>query len=80
VDARGGTPSYFVLTYDVNGKEVLGLTGHGPDYVGAVLALSASLQRHRNRPEVVVRLLAADSLADLVEQHADLFTALGYGA
>jgi hypothetical protein len=75
VDARG-RQSYFVLTYDVSSEQVLGITGHGPDFVGAVLALSASMDQHRDQPGVIVRLLAATSVADLVERHADLFGGL----
>jgi hypothetical protein len=58
VDARGGRLSYFVLTYEVTSERVLALTGHGPDFVGAVLALSASMDQHRDQPGVIVRLLA----------------------
>ena len=68
--------SYFVLSYDVSSERVLALTGHGPDFVGAVLALSASMDQHRDQPGVIVRLLAAASVADLVERHAELFTGL----
>jgi len=75
-DARGRRLSYFVLTYDVTGEQVLGLTGHGPDFVGAVLALSSSMDQHRDQPGVIVRLLAASSVADLVERHAGLFAGL----
>jgi hypothetical protein len=76
VDARGGRLSYFVLTYDVTSERVLALTGHGPDFVGAVLALSSSMDQHRDQPDVIVRLLVGTSVADLVERHADLFAGL----
>jgi hypothetical protein len=49
---------------------------HGPDSVGAVLALSTSMDRHRDQPGVIVRLPAGTSVADLVERHADLFAGL----
>jgi hypothetical protein len=75
VDERGRL-SYFVLTFDLTSDRVLALTGHGPDFVGAVLALSASMDRHRDQPGVIVRLLAGTSVADLVERHADLFAGL----
>jgi len=78
VDGRGSPSSYFVLTYDADEERVLALTGHGPDYVGAVLAMSSQLQQHRNQPAVIVRLLPATSLPDLVERNADLFARLGF--
>ena len=67
-----------MLTYDADGDRILALTGHGPDYVGAVLAMSSQLQQHRNQPAVIVRLLPATSLPDLVERNADLFARLGF--
>jgi hypothetical protein len=79
VDGRGSPPSYFVLTYDAEGERVLALTGHGPDFVGAVLALSRQLQEHRRKPSVTVRLLPATSLPDLLERNAELFTRLDFG-
>ena len=78
MDGRGKPPSYFVLTYDADDDRVLALTGHGPDFVGAVLALVGQLQRHRQEPRVTVRLLPAASLADLVERNAELFAHLGF--
>ena len=79
MDGRGSPPSYFVLTYDAGAGRVLALTGHGPDFVGAVLALSRQLQRHRRRPGVTVRLLPAGSLPDLLERNAELFARLEFG-
>jgi hypothetical protein len=43
---------------------------------GAVLALSSSMDQHRDQPGVIVRLLVGTSVADLVERHADLFAGL----
>ena len=67
-----------MLTYDADGDRILALTGHGPDFVGAVLALSGQLQQHRHQAGVTVRLLAAASLADLVARNAELFTRLDF--
>jgi hypothetical protein len=78
VDGRGSPPSYFVLTYDAGAGRVLALTGHGPDFVGAVLALSSQLRRHRRQPSVSVRLLPAASLPDLLERNAELFARLDF--
>ena len=62
-----------MLAYDSRTMRVLSLDGHEHDYVGAVLALTRLLQEHRDRPEVVVRLLEAASVADLLDRHAELF-------
>ena len=69
-DAR---PRYFVLVYDAATLRVLALTGHDHDFTGAVLTLTRELEAQRQRPTVAVRLLAAASLPDLLERHADLF-------
>ena len=78
MDGRGSPPSYFVLTYDADEERVLALTGHGPDFVGAVLTMSSELHRHRRQPGVTVRLLPAASLADRVERNAELFARLDF--
>jgi hypothetical protein len=69
-------PRYFVLVYDTASMRVLALTGHEHDFTGAVLTLTRQLQEHAGRPEVAVRLLAAGSLAELLERHGDLFSRL----
>jgi hypothetical protein len=78
VDPDGDQPSYFVLTYDRAAGQVLSLSGHGRDFTGAVLTLTARLQDHRGRPSVAVRLLAAADLPDLLARHADLFAGLSF--
>jgi hypothetical protein len=68
--------SYFVPTFDVTSERVLALTGHGPDFVGAVLD---AFHRHGPPPRPARRdrrLLAGTSVADLVERHAGLFAGL----
>jgi hypothetical protein len=69
---------YFVLAYDSAERSVVSLTGHGLDFTGAVLALTRSVQEHRRRPEVIVRLLIAADLPDLLVRHADLFEGLSF--
>ncbi|HEU4399688.1 MAG TPA: hypothetical protein VFU54_17845 [Actinomycetota bacterium] len=69
-------PRYFVLVYDSRTPRVLSLSGHEHDYTGAVLTLTRRLQEHRLHPEVQVRLLAAASIPDLLERHAELFAGL----
>jgi hypothetical protein len=73
VDPNGDRPSDFVLTYDSATSQVLSLSGHGHDFTGAVLTLTARVQGHRQHPSVAVRLLAATDLPDLLARHADLF-------
>jgi hypothetical protein len=71
-------PRYFVLADDGHARRVLSLTGHEHDYTGAVLTLTRRLQKHRLRPEMQVRLLAAASVPDLLARHAELFEQLGF--
>jgi hypothetical protein len=78
VEPDGERPRYFVLTYDSATGQVLSLSGHGHDFTGAVLALTARLQEHHRRPEVRVRLLSAADLPDLLARHADLFDRLTF--
>ena len=78
MDADPPRPRYFVLAYDATTMRVLALTGHEHDFTGAVLTLTRRLQEHRARPEVTVRLLAAGSLADLADRHAELFGRLRF--
>ncbi len=65
-----------MLVYDTETLRTVSLTGYGRDYVAAVLALTARLGEHRNRPAVAVRLFGARSLAELLERHASLFARL----
>jgi hypothetical protein len=78
VDATTEPPEYFVLAYDAATMEVRSFTGYGRDYVGAVLGLVTGIERHRNEPRVVVRLLAARSFGELFVRHAELFHALRF--
>ena len=78
VEANGDRPSYFVLTYDRATSQVLSLSGHGHDFTGAVLTLTARLQYHRHHPSVAVRLLVASDLPDLLDRHGELFEGLTF--
>jgi hypothetical protein len=73
VDSDGDRPSYFGLTCDRTTNQVLSLSGHGHDFTGALLTLTARLDTHRHHPSVTTRLLAAASLPDLLARHAELF-------
>jgi hypothetical protein len=78
VDDDSARPRYFVLAYDTTTMQVLALTGHEHDFTGAVLTLTRRFQEHRTRPEVLVRLLAAGSVAELLDRHAELFGRLRF--
>ena len=78
VDATTEPPEYFVLAYDAATMEVRSFTGHGHDYVGAVLNLVTGIERHRSEPSVVVRLLVARSFGELSERYSELFHALRF--
>jgi hypothetical protein len=78
VDESAGAPEYFVLAYDVETMEVRSFTGHGHDFVGAVLNLTSQIERHREKPAVVVRLYAAPSFEELPVRHPDPFRALRF--
>ena len=67
-----------MLTYDRASSQVLSLSGHGQDFTGAVLTLTARIQDHRRHPSVTVRLLAATDLRDLLARHAELFEGLTF--
>jgi hypothetical protein len=78
VDESAGALEYFVLAYDAETMEVRSFTGHGHDFVGAVLDLTSRIERHRDEPEVVVRLDAAPSFEELPARHPALFRALRF--
>jgi hypothetical protein len=78
VEANGDRPRYFVLVYDRESRQVLSLSGHGHDFTGAVLTLTARVQDHVRQPSVAVRLLAAADLPDLLARHAELFEGLSF--
>jgi hypothetical protein len=78
VEADGDRPRYFVLVYDREALEVLSLSGHGHDFTGAVLTLTARVGEHRGHPSVTIRLLAAADLPDLLARNAELFEGLTF--
>jgi hypothetical protein len=50
MEANGDRPRYFVLAYDRATMRVLSLSGHGHDFTGAVLTLTARVQEHQHDP------------------------------
>jgi hypothetical protein len=78
VDVAREPPEYFVLAYDAATMEVRSFTGHGRDFVGAILNLVTRIERHGDEPGVVVRLFAASSFGELPERYPDPFRALKF--
>lgn len=71
-------PDYFVLAYDASTMEVRSFTGHGHDFVSAVLDLVKRIEHFRDEPAVAVRLYAGRSFAELPERHPDPFRSLRF--
>lgn len=69
---------FFVLAYDSTTMAVRSFTGHGHDFVGAVLALTSKVDQYRGDPDVVVRIYEADSFEDLPERYPDPFKDLSF--
>jgi hypothetical protein len=66
----------FVLAYDTETMNVRSFTGHGHDFVGAVLELTARVNQYRGDPRVVVRVYEANSFGELPDRYPDPFRAL----
>lgn len=69
---------FFVLAYDTRTMKVRSFTGHGHDFVGAVLELTARLNEYRGAPDVVVRIYEANSFGELPDRYPDPFRALNF--
>jgi hypothetical protein len=67
VDTREQS-EFFVLAYDSATISVRSFTGHGHDFVGAVLTLTAKVDQHRADPHVVVRIYEASSFGELPDR------------
>jgi hypothetical protein len=78
VEASAGPAEYFVLAYDAGTMEVRSFSGHGHDYVGAVLNLVVQIGRYQDEPGMVVRLYSAPSFEALLRRHPDPFSALRF--
>jgi len=78
VDAPVEPPEYFVLAYDARTMEARSFSGHGHDFVGAVLNLVVQIQRYQDDPGVVVRLYTARSFEELPGRHPDPFRRLKF--
>jgi hypothetical protein len=69
---------FFVLAYDRATMDVRSFTGHGHDFVGAVLALAARVNQYRRDPDVVVRIYEAGSFGELPDRYPDPFRGLRF--
>ena len=73
-------PEYFVLAYDTETMDVRSFTGHGHDFVGAVMELTSRIDQFRDEPDVAVRLYEADSFGQLPDRYPDPFKDLRFPA
>ncbi len=69
---------FFVLAYDSETMDVRSFTGHGHDFVGAVLELTARVNQYRGDPDVVVRFYEANSFGELPDRYPDPFRELHF--
>jgi hypothetical protein len=80
VDGTYEQPEYFVLAYDTETMDVRSFTGHGHDFVGAVMELTSRVNQFRDDQEVAVRLYEADSFGQLPDSYPDPFKDLRFPA
>jgi hypothetical protein len=80
VDGTYEQPEYFVLAYETETMDVRSFTGHGHDFVGAVMELTSRVNQFRDEPDVAVRLYEADSFGQLPDRYPDPFKDLRFPA
>jgi hypothetical protein len=78
VDTTRERSEFFVLAYDTATMEVRSFSGHGHDFVGAVLTLTARVDQYRGDSQVVVRIYEANSFGDLPDRYPDPFRDLHF--
>jgi len=78
VDTTREQAEFFVLAYDTATMDVRSFTGHGHDFVGAVLELTARVNQYRTDPDVVVRIYQAGSFGELPDRYPDPFRGLHF--
>ena len=78
VETTGEQSEFFVLAYDTVTMDVRSFTGHGHDFIGAVLALMARVNQYRGDPHVVVRIYEANSFDELPERYPRPFRDLHF--
>jgi hypothetical protein len=77
VDTREQS-EFFVLAYDTATMDVRSFTGHGRDFVGAVMTLTAKVDQYRADPHVVVRIYEASSFRELPDRYPKPFRQLHF--
>jgi hypothetical protein len=78
VDSTHEQREYFVLAYNTETMEVRSFTGHGHDFVGAVMELTSRVNQFGDEPGVAVRLYEADSFGQLPDRYPDPFKDLRF--
>jgi hypothetical protein len=78
VDTTRERSEFFVLAYDTATMDVRSFSGHGHDFVGAVLTLTARVDQYRGDSQVVVRIYEANSFGDLPDRYPDPFRDLHF--
>jgi len=69
---------FFVLAYDTATMDVRSFTGHGHDFVGAVLTFTSRVNQYRADPHVVVRIYEANSFGELPDRYPNPFRDLHF--
>ncbi len=78
MDGTHEQPEYFVLAYNTETMDVRSFTGHGHDFVGAVMELTSRVNQFGDEPDVAVRLYEADSFGQLPDRYPDPFKDLRF--
>jgi hypothetical protein len=71
---------YYVLAYDTTTMDVRSFTGHGHDFVGAVMELTSRVNQFGAEPDVAVRLYEAESFSQLPDRYPDPFKDLRFAS
>jgi hypothetical protein len=78
VDGTREQSEYFVLAYDTVTMDVRSFTGHGHDFVGAVMELTSRVNQFGGETDVAVHLYEADSFSQLPDRYPDPFKDLRF--
>jgi hypothetical protein len=78
VESTREQSEYFVLSYNTVTMDVRSFTGHGRDFVGAVLELTSRVNQFGGEPDIAVQLYEAESFSELPERYPDPFKDLRF--
>jgi hypothetical protein len=78
VEGTAEQVEYYVLAYDTATMDVRSFTGHGHDFVGAVMELTSRVNEFGGEPNVAVRLYEAESFSQLPDRYPDPFKDLRF--